>query len=271
MVRPSPKRPELTAPGCDAYAAGMTHPLASNVVSGPALAEVAALMGDVGRATMLLALMDGRALTAGELARQAGVTPQTASGHLARLLDLRLVAMERQGRHRYHRLASADVASAIEGLMTLVGAGPLRHRPTGPRDAALRAARSCYDHLAGRLGVALADSLAARGCLVLSDGAGIVTERGRATLAEMGIALDAGGARPLCRTCLDWSERRPHVAGRLGAALLERSLDLGWVRRRTDGRALTVTEAGRRGYVAVFGVDGDALAPAGAGSAVSTR
>lgn len=212
-------------------------------------------MGDVGRANMLVALMDGRALTAGELARHASVTPQTASGHLARLVELRLVAVERQGRHRYHRLASPDVAGALEALMTVAGASPPRHRPAGPRDEALRAARTCYDHLAGRLGVALADGLRAHGHLILSDGAGSLTDDGRDFLLAFAIDLKSGHSRPLCRTCLDWSERRPHIAGRLGAALLDRTLSLGWIRRQADGRAVTVTPDGKRGFARVFGVE----------------
>ena len=226
----------------------------SSFVTGAALAGVASLLGDVGRASMMVALTDGRALTAGELARYAGVTPQTASGHLAKLVDLRLVAVERQGRHRYHRLASPDVAAAVEMLMAVAAVGPTRHRPAGPRDEALRAARTCYDHLAGRLGVALADGMRERGFIVLGDGAASVTEAGRAALADLGIDLGGPDSRPPCRACLDWSERRLHVAGRLGAALLDRSLALGWVRRRTGERAVTVTEAGRRGFAATFGV-----------------
>lgn len=255
MLRPTPKCPGLTLSRSRDYAASMTSTAPTNLVAGPALAEVAALMGDVGRATMLLALMDGRALTAGELARHAGVAPQTASGHLARLVDLAFVAVERQGRHRYHRLASPEVAGAVETLMALAGASPMRHRPAGPRDEALRAARTCYDHLAGRLGVALADRLQARGDLILSDGACLVTDAGRSSLCAFGLDLEAGGPRPLCRTCLDWSERRPHIAGRLGAALLDRTLGLGWIRRQSDSRAVTVTEAGRRGFASTFGVE----------------
>jgi DNA-binding transcriptional ArsR family regulator len=225
-------------------------------VSGNTLAEVAALIGDVARANVLLALMDGRALAAGELAWHAGVSPQTTSGHLARLREAGLVLEERQGRHRYHRLASPEVARAIEALMSLAAAGPRRHRPVGPRDEALRAARTCYDHLAGRLAVGLADAMAARGHLDLAEGAGGLTEEGRRfLLSSLGIDLRAEGKRPLCRTCLDWSERRPHLAGRLGAALLARSLELGWIERAKDSRAVALTPAGRRGYAEAFGID----------------
>src|SRR3954469_10247574 len=158
------------------------------MVSGNSLAEVASLMGDPARANILSALMDGRALTAGELAWHAGVSPQTTSGHLAKLRAARLVTEERSGRHRYHRLASLEVARGIEALMAVAAVGPLRHRPTGPRDEAMGTARTCYDHLAGRLGTGLADALQARGDVVLSDdGAGAITDGGARFLAEFGV------------------------------------------------------------------------------------
>jgi DNA-binding transcriptional ArsR family regulator len=234
------------------------YPEAMNsAVSGITLAEVAALMGDVARANILSALMDGRALTAGELAWHAKVSAQTTSGHLGKLLEGRLVAVERQGRHRYYRLGSPQVAQAIEGLMILSSHGPARHRPVGPRDLALRAARTCYDHLAGRLGVALADSLAAHEHVVLQAGAGAVTESGVRFLRDFGIELgaDSGGSRhqrTLCRLCLDWSERRPHLAGRLGASLYARCLEIGWVTRLRDSRAATITDKGRAGFEEIF-------------------
>lgn len=228
----------------------------SNMVSGNTLAEVAALIGDAARANILSALMDGRALAAGELAQRAGVTPQTASGHLARLLDACLISLEKQGRHRYYRLASAEVADALQALMAVAAAGPKRHHPIGPRDAALRMARTCYDHLAGRLAVALADRLVARGHVVLSGDAALVTEEGQHFLSGLGVALEGGRSRrPLCRTCLDWSERRQHLAGRLGASLLERLLELGWLARNPDSRALRITPAGKAGLVRAFGLD----------------
>lgn len=228
-------------------------------VSGNTLAWVAGLIGDAARANILSALMDGRALTAGELAWHAGVSAQTTSGHLAKLAEARLVAVERRGRHRYHRLATPEVARAVEALMALAAAGPARHRPTGPRDAALRLARTCYDHLAGRLGTGLADSLRERGHVVVGeegDGAAAVTEAGRRFLRDgLGIELAPAGRRPLCRTCLDWSERRPHLAGRLGAALCRRSLELGWTTPVRDGRAVAITPDGRRGYRELFGIE----------------
>jgi DNA-binding transcriptional ArsR family regulator len=220
------------------------------------LAEVAHLLGDVSRANILVALMDGRALTAGELGFEAGVNAATASGHLTKLLDGQLVMVEKQGRHRYYRLARPEIATAIEALMTVSMGGPARHRPTGPKDEAMRIARSCYDHLAGKLGVGIADALSAAGHVDLDDGAAIVTDTGRQFLCDFGANLDAanGSKRPLCRTCLDWSERRPHLAGRVGAAILDRSLELGWIARLPSSRTIRVTPEGRRGFSETFGI-----------------
>ncbi|MEJ2626116.1 MAG: helix-turn-helix transcriptional regulator [Pseudolabrys sp.] len=231
----------------------------ANIPSGNAIAAVAALLGDAARANMLSALMGGQALTAGELARHAGVTAQTTSGHLAKLADARLIAMEKQGRHRYYRLFSAEIADAIHALMAVAAAGPNRHRPPGPRDQALRTARTCYDHMAGRLAVSLADAFRAGGYIALSDGAALITDDGRCFFCDFGIDLDAtrAGKRPLCRTCLDWSERRPHLAGQFGARLLDRLLDLKWVVRKPDTRALRITPTGDAGLVKVFGLSYD--------------
>jgi DNA-binding transcriptional ArsR family regulator len=223
------------------------------MVTTAALAGTAAAIGDPARANMLAALMDGRALTATELARIAGVAPQTASGHLARLAEAGLILPEKQGRHRYHRLASPAVATMLEGLMALAGAT----RPaaaTGPRDAALRQARTCYDHLAGRLAVALADSLAARGHLLLEGDGAEITLPGMDFLRGLGVEARPS-RRLLCRPCLDWSERRPHLAGAIGAALCTRCLDMGWLRRREGTRALLITPAGEQGFRASFGVE----------------
>lgn len=233
----------------------------SSMASGNTIAEAAALIGDVARANILSALMDGRALTAGELTWHAGVSASTASGHLAKLAAAKLIAMEKQGRHRYYRLASPEVAHALEALMAVAAVGPKRHRPVGPKDEALRTARTCYDHMAGRLGTALAESLCEHDHIVLSDGAGVVTTKGRRLLADFGIDLDATpkSSRPFCRTCLDWSERRPHLAGQLGANLLDRSLGLGWIARVPNSRALKITAAGRRGFSAKFRLRLDGL------------
>ncbi|MCC5618890.1 ArsR family transcriptional regulator [Nostoc sp. CHAB 5836] len=223
-----------------------------------ALAETASLLGEPARAAMLTALMDGRALTATELAATAGVTAQTASGHLARLLQAGLLAMERQGRHRYHRLASPAVARMIEEIMLVAGAAPgARRRPRiGPADSALRAARTCYDHLAGQLGVGIADALVARGQLELGADGGVVTPEGERFLEGFGIVAQATKlrrGRAFCRPCLDWSERRPHLAGALGAALCARCFELGWVKRVAGTRALAITTAGQQGFRATFG------------------
>src|SRR5579863_6776531 len=222
----------------------------------PGLAEIAALIGDPARANILAALMDGRALTAGELAYIAGVSPQTTSSHLAKLTDQRLLSLAKQGRHRYYRLATPLVARMIEGIIAVAIEGPPRHRPTGPRDEALRTARSCYDHFAGRLGVGLADALTGAGHIVLTDDGGEVTPSGTGFLTGFGIDLDAMRLtrRIFCRPCLDWSERRPHLAGAAGAALAERCFALDWVARRRDSRALSITQSGRRGFAEVFGL-----------------
>lgn len=218
------------------------------------LAEIAALLGEPARAAMMQALMDGRALTAGELAQAGGITPQTASAHLARLTGAGLLAMERQGRHRYHRLAGAEVARLLESLMALAEAPARPAIRTGPREAALRHARTCYDHLAGRMGVALADALVARGHLELDHDAGRLTEAGAAHLLALGVETAPGG-RLLCRPCLDWSERRPHLAGRLGAALCRHCLERGWLRRVPGSRAVRASPEGARLMRDAFGLD----------------
>ena len=172
------------------------------------IAEVAAAVGEPARAAMLAALMDGRALTAAELAEVAAITPQTASGHLARLASVGLIAVEKQGRHRYHRLASPEVARMIESVMQIAGGIAARPpRRTGPRDAALRRARTCYDHLAGHLGVSIADALRASGAVEIDGDAALLTDSGRARMQALGILTPEVGrpARPLCRPCLDWS------------------------------------------------------------------
>ena len=224
------------------------------------LAAIAALIGDPGRANMLAALLDGRALTASELAWIAGVSAATASGHLSKLVEGGLLRVAKQGRHRYYRIAAPEVARMLEGMM-VVAAGTVASEPVRratPRiSEALRVARTCYDHLAGRLGVGLADALVARGAIVLDEEAGEVTKTGREWLADFGLATERVGRtrRLFCRPCLDWSERRPHLAGVLGAALCQRCEDLGWIRRERDSRAVTITTAGRRGFADAFGLD----------------
>src|ERR1700738_2816810 len=181
----------------------------------PSLAEVAALVGNPARANMLTALLDGRALTATELAFAGGVAPQTASGHLGKMTEGRLLTLAKQGRHAYYRLASPMIGRMLESIMAVAADGPPRPQPRWCGGEALRNARTCYDHLAGRLGVALADALAARDHVELSEDGGMVTPEGEAFLLEFGVDLreKSPSGRPFCRPCLDWSERRTHLAG----------------------------------------------------------
>ena len=228
------------------------------------MAEVAALVGDPARAIMLDQLMAGRALTATELALSAGIAPPTASGHLAKLVEANLLSVLKCGRHRYYRLASPRVARMLEGIMEVAAIEmPPRHRPRTPRDEALCLARSCYDHLAGRLGVAIADALVERGVIAMTEEGAALTEPNSPLLAACGIdvaSLQATTKRPVCRSCLDWTERRLHLSGALGAALARRCLELGWLTRRRDSRALVITDAGREGLRRIFSIDCDALA-----------
>lgn len=229
------------------------------MVSAANLATVAALVGDPARASMLVALMDGRALTAGELAYFAHVTAPTASAHLAKLVEAQILTVTAQGRHRYFRLASPSVARMLESISVVSGmATPPARRPRSARDEALCLARTCYDHLAGRLGVAIADALVASGHVILDEDGGLVTDTGAALLARLGLdvaALQRRRGRVFCRPCLDWSERRPHLAGALGAALARRLFDTGWIERVRDSRAVRITPAGRAGLQATFGID----------------
>lgn len=215
------------------------------------IAATAALLGDPARANILAALMDGRSLTAKELAYAAHVTPQTASGHLAKLSEGGLLSAEKQGRHRYYRLASPLVGQLLEGVMAV--AGPERSPTTWRGGEALRMARTCYDHVAGRLGVAIADALVGSGHVVLGSDGGEVTDAGQRFLDGFG-ASPVPGRRVYCRPCLDWSERRPHLAGRLGAALASRCFELGWIVQQRDTRALAVTSAGWSGFRDSFGI-----------------
>jgi DNA-binding transcriptional ArsR family regulator len=221
---------------------------------GPNIARVAAMIGDTARSQVLTALMDGRAHTATELADAAGVTRQTISFHLGKLHDAGMIELQRQGRHRYFRLAGAEVAELLESLMGLATrAAPIR--PVfGPRDPALRKARICYDHLAGELGVLVYDEMHRLGLLCELDGSLGLTAPGRDWCTRLGIDIEGakGARRSLCRTCLDWSERRLHLAGSLGAALLDRIHQLGWARRERESRAIVFSAAGERSLHALF-------------------
>jgi DNA-binding transcriptional ArsR family regulator len=222
----------------------------------PQMAEVASLVGDPARANILCALLDGRSLPAGELAYAAGVSPQTASGHLAKLQGARLLDVCQQGRHRYYRLAGPHVGQMLESIMTVALAGPPRFQPRAKTDAQVRHARTCYDHLAGELGVAIADRLMAQDLVILGTEAGEVTEVGAAFLGRLGVDLSVARAkrRVFCRPCVDWTERRPHIGGAVGAALATRCFELGWIERVRDSRAVTITAAGRRGFQDSFGL-----------------
>ena len=220
------------------------------------LVEVAALVGDTARATILAALMGGQALTGSELAYLAHISPPTASEHLLKLVAARLVSVTKQGRYRYYRIASPLVARMLESIIAVAAIEvPARYRPRSIRDEALRFARTCYDHLAGQVGVAIADALVARGHMVLGEDGGELTASGVALLAGFGAELSSPGKRIFCRACLDWSERRYHVAGTVGAAIWRRCLELEWPTRERDGRALRLTAAGSAGLLQTFGVD----------------
>ena len=213
------------------------------------MAAVAALVAEPARAAILDALMDGRAHRASELARRAGIAPSTASGHLARLLSGGLVLCDVQGRERCYRLASASVAEALEALARLAPPARVRTLRAANRSDVIRTARTCYDHLAGRLGVGLTEALVQEGALVVRDASYELTAAGEKTLARLGVDVGAARARrrSFARACLDWSERRPHLAGALGASLADALLADGWVKRRPNDRGLSVTGEGTSG------------------------
>jgi len=210
------------------------------------IARIAALVGEPARAAMLLALGDGRALPAGELAACAGVSAATASGHLGAMREAGLLEAKQQGRHRYYRLASAQVAALLESLMLVAAQNPMR-APTSRVDPLLRAGRTCYSHLAGRLGVALCDALIDRGALRIDDDIAQFTPAGIVLLEAFGLDARALRRQPTSKTCIDWSERRHHLSGPTGVAIYRRSIELGWVRHHLDSRAVSVTPAGARG------------------------
>lgn len=223
--------------------------------TGPDIARIAALLGDPARANMMTALTSGQALTAGELAREAGVTPQTASAHLAKLVDGRLVVLRKQGRHAYFSIENDDVGALLEQLMGLAErAGHRRTRP-GPKEPALRRARVCYDHLAGELGVGMLESLTGRGLIDDRDGALCLSGEGTAFMRAFGIDPDGlpRGRRPMCKACLDWSVRRSHLAGALGQALLTRIYEKGWAKRVEGTRVVVFSGPGLAAFEGMFG------------------
>jgi DNA-binding transcriptional ArsR family regulator len=241
------------------------------------IAAIGSVLADPGRCQVLTALGDGRALPASMLAAEAGVAPSTASEHLARLVDAGLLTVERHGRHRYFRIAGPEVAELLEAMARVAPPSKVRSLREGTRAHALRAARTCYDHLAGRVGVAVMDSMVEQEVLerdrfddrdplppadhLASPGRAVrfgVTERGTGFFRDFGVDLAAlPPRRPAIRYCIDWSEQRPHLAGALGAALTDHLFDLDWIRRAERSRAVHVTDQGRKGLAEVFGIDTD--------------
>jgi len=224
------------------------------------MVEVAALVGDTARATMLAALMGGQALTASELAYLASISRPTASEHLSKLVDARLIAITKQGRFRYYRIVSPLVARMLESIERVAAIDvPPRYQPRSIKSDKLRFARTCYDHLAGQVGVAIADALTARGHVILSDEGGEISEAGAQFLADFGANLKPrpGSRRLFCQPCLDWSERRFHIAGHVGAEICRCCLELGWLKRERDSRALRLTASGKAGLAELFGIDLD--------------
>ncbi|MBO0806563.1 MAG: helix-turn-helix transcriptional regulator [Nocardiopsaceae bacterium] len=220
------------------------------------LATVGRALGDDHRARFVLALLGGQELTAGELASRAGASSSLASAHLARLLESGLVSASKRGRQRYFRIASPGIAQAIEALLAIAP----RQTATGltgvTRGKALQRARTCYDHLAGRLGVALADAFEQHKVITATDSGWTLTSQGERRLGELGLDVDAlqRARRPVLRPCLDWTERRPHMAGGLGRALADRLLDQGWIRRAAATRAVIITPLGEQRLLAEFAV-----------------
>ena len=223
------------------------------------VAAVARLLGDESRSTMLAALMDGRALTAGELAHvQRGSARRPRAAHLAKLLDGGVVEVAAEGRHRYYRIASSDVAHALEALAVIAEATPVRTLRTSSAAQALKPARLCYDHIAGVLGVRIHDHLHATGAVALDAGGMTLTDAGRRWFADAGVDVDAvpRTRRPLLRPCLDWTERCSHLAGALPARLATAFIDQGWLRRRAPGeRGLTITDTGSARLAELLGVE----------------
>lgn len=224
---------------------------------GPDIALIASLIGDPARANMLTALMDGKAYTATELAAEAGITQQTASTHLKKLESGGLIRQRKQGRHRYFALFDEQVGNLLESMMGLAAArGHVRTR-TGPKDPALRHARICYDHLAGELAVSLLDSLLERRML-REDGEELhLTDAGESFFGAIGIDLDSltGSRRPVCKSCLDWSMRRSHLAGGLGKAVLDHTYATGWARRIDGTRIVAFTPVGESAFRKAFDIE----------------
>lgn len=214
----------------------------------PNIALVASLIGEPARAAMLVALLDGRSLPASELAFRARVSPQTTSSHLAKLMSGKLLAVETHGRHRYYRIANAEVAQALEAIQSIAPQRRITALLRTDEDKTLRFARTCYDHLAGKLAVELTQKLVERGVLRISGADYSVTRKGAEWLKDFGIEVEEAKQRrrAFARQCLDWSERRHHIAGALGAAILARLFELNWIARQRTGRAVRLTHTGQR-------------------------
>lgn len=224
--------------------------------SNPNLAEVASLIGNPSRAAMLVSLLGGKALPAGDLARAARISPQTASTHLAKMINAGLLIQESYGRHKYFRLANSEVGHALEALQTISPPKPIRSLRESNQLHALQFARTCYDHLAGKIGVALTDRLVEMNFIEKSGKEFILNAKGKTKLHEFGVTVEKSPKSRRCfaRQCLDWSERRYHLAGSLGASLTRRLFELKWIENLPDGRAVRVTDEGIKGLYDEFGL-----------------
>lgn len=222
----------------------------------PNISYISSLLGDSARARMITALMGGKALTATELALEAEVTAQTASSHLAKLVDGQLLIVRKQGRHKYFQIHRQDVAQLVEQLLNVTFSTEHPKIVTGPTNKRLRQARICYDHLAGEVGVALYDALALTGCILDKDNKTVLTEHGLLFFCELGVNFDefAKNRRPFCKSCLDWSERRNHLAGQLGYWILQDLLTRKWAVRDLDSRAIRFTKKGLVFFSKVYGI-----------------
>ncbi|SDN03708.1 DNA-binding transcriptional regulator, ArsR family [Fictibacillus solisalsi] len=221
------------------------------------VAEIASIVSESSRAAMLTVLMDGRFHTASELAYRAGIKPQTASFHLSKMQEAGVIALEKQGRHRYYGILNEEVAKVMESLLFIAPPVKIKSLKQSSQDKAIRYARTCYDHLAGNVGVQLTDALLKAGFLKEEKENFIIPEEGVRFFGEMGIDLEriSKKRRSFSHRCLDWSERRHHLAGSLGNALLERFLELGWMQRVPHHRAVKITDAGINGFKRTFGID----------------
>ncbi|MBL4758024.1 MAG: winged helix-turn-helix transcriptional regulator [Rhizobiales bacterium] len=221
---------------------------------GPDIALLGAMIGDPARANILIALMSGKALTASELAGEAGVTLQTTSSHLGKLEAAGLIRKRKQGRHRYFSLTNDEVGSVLEAMMGLAARQGHTRSRTGPKDPALRKARICYDHLAGEAGVQMFESMIRQDFIIEDSETVSLTEKGREFAVHFGVDMASitRTRRPVCKPCLDWSARRSHLAGSLGAACFDRFLKLGWIKRRESSRVIEFTRRGETLFKALF-------------------